>query len=145
MRGERWTETRAVCNQGFNQECPFFPSCPARMLWNVCSSRGRNWGNTWQVFGKRNARQGSWRLVPNPVPGTVRPAERVCTEAPAVQLPLQGFQFSWKRKSSAVFPAWRGSTLPGCAGQEWVWAPIRAEQSDSTVKTKGKLTPRCET
>lgn len=57
-----------------------------------------------------------------PAPGIAKPVERVCMEAPVVQVhvqvPLQGFQFSWKRKSSAVFPVQNGSTLPGCASQE---------------------------
>ena len=62
--------------------------------------------------------KGSWRFVLTRAPGIAKPAERVCTEAPSVQVPLQGFQFSWKRKSSAVFPVQNGSTLPGCASQE---------------------------
>lgn len=50
-------------------------------------------------------------------PGIAKPAEHVSTEAPTVQVPPQGFQFSWKRKSSAVFPVQNGSTLPGCVSQ----------------------------
>lgn len=35
--------------------------------------------------------KGSWRFVLTLAPGIAKPAERVCTEAPAAQLPLQGF------------------------------------------------------
>jgi len=48
--------------------------------------------------------QGGWRFLLTPAVGIARPAERVGTEAPVVPVPLQGFQFSQKRKSSAVFP-----------------------------------------
>lgn len=47
--------------------------------------------------------KGSWRFVFASSPGIAKPAERVCMEAPTAQVPLQGFQFSWKTKSSAVF------------------------------------------
>lgn len=61
--------------------------------------------------------KGSWRFVLTPAPEISKPAEHVCTEAPAVQVPLQSFH-SWKRKSCAMFPVQNDSTLPGRASQD---------------------------